>query len=517
MRLSRLVLVLMSITSTAMAQTCGVVEFFQGLGDLPGGAYSSAAWGLSGDGSTVVGGSVSSNSSPNTEAFRWTAAGGIAGLGDLAGGPVHSFANGASYDGQVVVGTGSVGSTNQTGSAMAFLWSAAAGVVSLGDLPGGWYYSTGQTINDAGTLVAGGTFSGSYRASVWSAQTGWLIVESSGWPASAVRRLSRNGAWGACTRGFANQPSEAFIVDLGGSGLISAIGILPGGSAAAEARAISNDGTVAVGFSQSATGWEAFRWTPAGGIVGLGDLPSGTFESLAYGMTPDGATAVGYGTSSIGKEAVTWDATGLLQRVADVLTNAGVSVPTGWTLTEAVDVVSDGYSVTICGNGVNPTGQPEAWIARYVPPTSGLLYPGSAEGFTLTTGVGGAFCTTGPGQDLKTMTAGGLLSVCLSTTCPSLYGAPVILAGQVLPSGTPLLPSIVPGLWLDPAALIVVVDGTVPGPFGASHVLVPGGLSFGFQVPFFFSSLEVALQGAALSPAAALGFALSEAHMVVVQ
>ena len=56
---------------------------FQGLGDLPGGVFSSSAGGVSADGSVVVGSGTSAN---GYEAFRWTQATGMVGLGDLSGG-----------------------------------------------------------------------------------------------------------------------------------------------------------------------------------------------------------------------------------------------------------------------------------------------------------------------------------------------------------------------------------------------------------------------------------------------
>src|SRR5438093_4900579 len=76
---------------------------FQGLGDLPGGIFSSSAFGVSADGKVVVGSSQSSN---GLEAFRWTATNGIVGLGDLPGGNFYSWASGVSSDSTVVVGSG---------------------------------------------------------------------------------------------------------------------------------------------------------------------------------------------------------------------------------------------------------------------------------------------------------------------------------------------------------------------------------------------------------------------------
>ena len=55
---------------------------FTGLGDLTGGSFQSRAYGVSSDGSVVVGGSSSTS---GTEAFRWTSSG-MVGLGDLPGG-----------------------------------------------------------------------------------------------------------------------------------------------------------------------------------------------------------------------------------------------------------------------------------------------------------------------------------------------------------------------------------------------------------------------------------------------
>ena len=60
----------------------------------------SIAWGLSEDGSTVSG--YSYGSSP--EAFRWTSEGGMVGLGDLSGGDFFSVAIDTSADGSAIVG-----------------------------------------------------------------------------------------------------------------------------------------------------------------------------------------------------------------------------------------------------------------------------------------------------------------------------------------------------------------------------------------------------------------------------
>src|SRR5262247_1739273 len=88
------------------------------------------------------------------------------------------------------------------------------------------------------------------------------------------------------------------------------LGDLPGGSFYSSAAGISADGSVVVGMGTSASGYEAFRWTAGGGMVGLGDLPGGGFASTAYGVSGDGSVIVGQGYSASGYEAFRWTAGG---------------------------------------------------------------------------------------------------------------------------------------------------------------------------------------------------------------
>jgi probable HAF family extracellular repeat protein len=106
---------------------------FMGLGDLPGGSFSSQALGVSADGSVVIG---AGSSASGTEAFRWTSGGGMVGLGDLPGGPYFSLPYGVSADGSVVVGRGFSASGIE-----AFRWTSGGGMVGLGDFPGGSFSS----------------------------------------------------------------------------------------------------------------------------------------------------------------------------------------------------------------------------------------------------------------------------------------------------------------------------------------------------------------------------------------
>ncbi len=272
------------------------------LGDLPGGAYASAAWGISSDGTAVVGNALSGL---GHEAFRWTQAGGMVGLGDLPGGPFWSSAWGTSSNGTVVVGVSSGASDYE-----AFRWTQAEGMVGLGNLLlGGGSYSRAFDISSDGSVIVGaGTSTSGHEAFRWT---------------------ESGGAIG--------------------------LGDLPGGDFMSDALATSSDGSVVVGRSESAAGTEAFRWTEADGMVGLGVLPV-TSDEGAWGTSSDGSVIVGMGT-----EAFIWDPTYGMRDLKDVLINDYDLDLAGWTLRGAPDISDDGRFIT--GYGTNPDGLTEAWLA----------------------------------------------------------------------------------------------------------------------------------------------------------
>jgi probable HAF family extracellular repeat protein len=232
-----------------------------------------------------------------------------------------------SADGSVIVGIG-----NSYTGIEAFHWTAEAGMVGLGDLPGGGVSSHGHGISADGSVVVG--FSGS----------------SSG--------------------------SEAFRWSAG-SGMIG-LGDLPGGTFNSSANVVSADGSVIVGRGSSTESWlsgigyfEAFRWTTEGGMVGLGDLPGGIFYSNAHGVSADGSVVVGTGYTDSSREVFIWDEINGMRILRDVLVNECGLDLTGWQLTNVESgssISADG--LTIAGYGNNPDGEQEAWIARLPEPSS---------------------------------------------------------------------------------------------------------------------------------------------------
>ena len=121
------------------------------LGD-PDGYTSSLATAVSGDGLTVAG----MSGGDAEEGWRWTAEGGFEGVGNLRGEGFHSGATGISADGTTLVGFSNVaapdGSTDDT---EAFRWTAGGGMTGLGDLPGGWYFSIASNASGDGSVIVG--------------------------------------------------------------------------------------------------------------------------------------------------------------------------------------------------------------------------------------------------------------------------------------------------------------------------------------------------------------------------
>lgn len=349
---------------TAVAPPAATPMKVSGAGKLPGGS-SSAAMGISGDGSTIVG--WATNAASNNEAFRGSPAAGLSGLGDLAGGSFTSWANAVSPDGAVVVGYSS--SSNGT---EAFRWTSA-GMVGLGDLPGGSFNSWANAVSQDGAVVVGmgqGSFNEAFR---WT-QAGGMVALGMlpGGNQSEARGVSGDGNT-VVGVGTATGVSEmAFRWTQAGG--MAALGDLHGGEMRSRANAISADGTVIVGQSTSANGREAFRWTAAGGMVGLGDLPGGSFQSEALAVSADGSVVVGTATSASGSQAFIWDAAHGMRGLRDVLTAAGLAP--GRSFYTATGVSADGRFIT--GGGTTSKGATEAWVldlnAPLVPATQILLW-----------------------------------------------------------------------------------------------------------------------------------------------
>jgi len=332
------------------------------LGDLPGGIYSSSAYAVSGDGTTVVG---SSQGAGNEKAFRWTKSGGMIGLGDLAGVPdPRSIAYAVSADGSVVVGY----SQAARGDAP-FIWTQHGGISAIGGLD---YGSEARGISANGKIVVG-TYMPVIYGDLWTAfkwtQSGGFVNlgdlpgDSSGNRIeSHATAISANGnvivGWS-----YTNNSEVNAFRWTKKEGMISL------GDATQSATAISGNGKVIVGYyDMGEPNMQAFRWTQNGALVSLGSLPGGSSFAFAEAVSFDGSVVLGMSDTNDGVRAFIWDECHGMRDLKDVLTTRYNIDLAGWTLYSATGISFDG--LTIVGNGHSPIGLDTAWLIDLAPRTA---------------------------------------------------------------------------------------------------------------------------------------------------
>jgi uncharacterized membrane protein len=271
------------------------------------GGSDSRAFGVSADGSVIVGTSKIPGGEPQNRAVRWTSSG----MTILSAPGLVGVAKDVSADGSLVVGRDNP-PTGCCGEAV--LWTTSGTEIRLGDLPGGYFDSWGEAISADASVVVG-------------------------------------QAWGDSGADAMRWTQESGMVGLGCSSVFPVVIFC-------NATDVSADGSVVVGWR----GAEAFRWTAEGGLTTLG-------PGDPQAVSADGSVVVG---NRDGK-AFIWDEISGMRDLQDVLTTDLSLDLTGWTLLHASDVSADG--LTIVGQGINPSGEREAWIAALsVPePTTALL------------------------------------------------------------------------------------------------------------------------------------------------
>lgn len=276
-------------TSRATIWQAGVP---QTLGHLPGGVRS-AALGISGDGSTVVGWSDIGNS--RSRAFRWTASHCMQDLG-TTGEQLNSGATSISHDGTVI--TGNTYRDGTAGSARPFRWTAAGGMQDLGLVAGG-SFAMAQYISGDGSVIIGTAHryqnevseAGLFR---WSESLGMEFLGSLGLPfaertemraagvsasgeavvGSALDATSGPGGFGRFAAVYWTRATG--LVDL--NTYLPSLGLDLGGYSLSTADAISSDGSI---------------------IVGTGFAPDGSFATWMVSGVPAPGTIVMLGVGAL--------------------------------------------------------------------------------------------------------------------------------------------------------------------------------------------------------------------------
>jgi probable HAF family extracellular repeat protein len=234
-----------------------------GLGDLPGGTFGSEAWAASADGSVIVG---IGHSTIDAEAFRWTQATGMVGLGLLPQ-TDYSRAFGVSGNGTVIVGDSA--SFSGSGRSEAFRWTQGSGMVGLGFLvpPGQTRFSTATAVSSLGDVIVGqaNTPTSPGVAFRWSSGVMTPLPDlPGGWESSYAYGVSSNGSvivgWSDGGQGY----TQACYWDSSGvhdlRDTLVGLGVDMTGWTLYQAMGVSADGTVIVGYGRNPSGtFEAFR------------------------------------------------------------------------------------------------------------------------------------------------------------------------------------------------------------------------------------------------------------------
>lgn len=321
---------------------------FQGLGHVSAEIDNqiSRAYGISADGSTVVGGVADGGF---FWTFRWTQAGGMSLLPKSNASEIYiSQGHAVSADGSTVVGMEYNGTTNST---TGYRWSATGGLQVLPYQPGvvDNNFGTADAVSADGSVVAGSA----PDAYQWTQGGG--IGSISALPGNSMNHAHGISADGSVVVGASSHfgVDTAFRWTLeGGTEAL----VIPG-SSSSDALGISGNGMTIVGtFTDTATsGQSAFVWTSTSVITLTSLSMDSGVVTAAYAVSEDSAIAVGVSDN----RAALWDtATGEVWDLNALV--AGLPEFAGWELEDATGISANGLKIV--GNGTNPDGNPEAWI-----------------------------------------------------------------------------------------------------------------------------------------------------------
>jgi len=326
---------------------------FQPLGDLPGGAFESAAARVSADGKVVIGYGTTTE---GRQAFRWTEHDGMSPLGNLKDKSYrNSWAVGISADGAVIVGYGNQTVPDDWKSNTGFRWTKKSGMKATSGLENAARHEAWDVSADGKVMVG----DGGQQAYRWTARGGMAGLGTL--PGRSNSRAIAVSARGAVITGSSyNLPSwekeEAYIWTPAEG--MRGLGFLPGGNKSFP-NALSADGSTIAGTSNSSHGFAAFRWTRKQGMIDLGKLP-GTKMTHPGAISGDGSMIAGacY-TDREHAVAFVWDAVHGMRSLQSVLeTEYGLTLAV-WTLENVAGMTPDGR--TLVGWGRNPAGEREAF------------------------------------------------------------------------------------------------------------------------------------------------------------
>lgn len=332
---------------------------FTGLGDLAGGVFESEASDLSANGQWVVGRSLGAN---GTTAFRWSTQTGMLSIGDLPGGTWYSFATGVSDDGGVICGY-SVGANGGRG----FRWTPGTGMWALTGIPGGTSpFCWASEISGDGTVIVGSADGilgdeACRWVGIGQAQGLGNLQYGSNW-AQGATAVNQNGN---VLGGFSGIDDDGLAFWWTQGTGMQAISNVQGYRAVHAMDMIPN-GSLIVGWGSQGDGYvHAFRWSQQTGLIWY---PG---NSVALAISDDGRFVGGEwypNQQNHPNPAAVYDDLHGWRLLTDVLSHYGAGGFGNWQLDTIAGLTVQGDTIVVCGNGTNPQGQSEAFVARFPVP-----------------------------------------------------------------------------------------------------------------------------------------------------
>ena len=336
-------------------------------------SVASRALAINADGTVVVG---TNEISPGVNyAIRWSVSGGLQNLS--CGSNSGLYAVSAS-------GAAAVGAVNNGSIFLSGRWDSPGACVIQSSQP---ITSSGARtvgMNPTGTIVVGSTdqFStfGPYSVPYKWTQSGGVAYlpfpsgHNFGF-ANAVSSNSQVIVGGTGSIGIFTVPQAAYWDSAGAHNM----GFMPAGIAST-ATACSSDGAVIVGFGDNGGAafspgpYRAFRWN--GGVyqpLGLLAGAPSNGNSFARDVSEDGSVIVGESSTATSQSAFIWRQDFGMKVLASLLAELGVNL-TGWTnLSECYGISAD--ATALCGTGVY-NGVSQGFVVRGLPKLCGPLITG---------------------------------------------------------------------------------------------------------------------------------------------
>jgi uncharacterized membrane protein len=308
----------------AMAQTPSFT-----LVGMASGTAASRVYGLSADGRSASGYSQEPTSQ-NTHfpGFRWNADSGRQDFGvGLA--PALTLGYGISGDGSTIVGGAYA---IESGAPTAFRWSASGGYHDMGTLPG--YGQSGAVdANNDGSVIVGTLSNGSASTPQGFRWTSGGGMQGLG-PGTVANAVSADG--GTVVGSFGDGPQAIRWTQAGGVQFLPSVG----GNGNSTARGVNSDASIIVG--NSGTGLWATMWVNGTPIQLNGDLDN--VRLGAHAVNDAGTVVAGKAFTIGADFAGVWTASTGIVPLATYLTANGVTIPAGLQLFDCTAVSADGLT-----------------------------------------------------------------------------------------------------------------------------------------------------------------------------